>query len=312
MKSLKDSVIEVCQKDEIRVPVIVDRDPALQYETHNRIVRVLRIPLMLLLNLLPPSLAKRIFLIFSCSTSDTQLVVRWAPSFFALEVMYTFPERRAKGKVSISDCFWQYFLSNSRAFRNRLSLVKREILTAIKEVSQRKNEVYLLSLGSGSARAVIEAISLLNNQLPVRIKLIDMSRRAIGYSRKLAESFNLDQGQIEWHRDYAQKLEKYCGWGFQPDIVEMVGLLDYYPYEQAVDLIAKIYTVLSYGGYLITCNICPNLEKPFIEKGIGWHVIYRTPQKLAEIIVEAGFPVEGIKIVYEPLKIYALAICHKN
>jgi len=149
----------------------------------------------------------------------------------------------------------------------------------------------------------------LNGFLPVQTKLIDMSRRALNSSRELADAVHrLDQ--IEWHRDYAQNLERYCD-GFQPDVVEMVGLLDYYPYEQAVDLVAKIYKVLAPGGWLITCNIRPNLEQPFVTKAINWPMIYRSPQELASILIEAGFPVEHLKVVYEPLKIHGLAIAQK-
>lgn len=293
-----------------QVPVIVDRDENLKYETHNWMLQIFRIPAMLILNILPTRISKAVFLAFANSNSDTRVVSQSAATYKALEVMYTFPERQAEGETGIVDFFWENFLSNARAFRNRLTLVKREILTIIKEVSQgkEKEEINLLSLGGGSARAVFEAVNMLNGNPSVKIKMIDISREAINYSKELARSFNIDQ--TEWYRGYAHNLEKYCR-NFRPDVVEMVGLLDYYPKEQAVDLVAKIYKVLSKGGQLITSNVCPNLEKPFVDKGIDWQAIYRTPQELAEIVTEAGFPHKDVKIVCEPFKIHALAICQK-
>lgn len=293
-----------------KVLVVVDRDKNMKYEIHNWAIKIFRIPLMLILNMLPARLARAIFLAFSGPNGDTRTVFRSAGTYKALEVMYTFPVRRAKGETNKSDFFWEYFLSNARSIRNRLLLVKREILAAIKKSGQRKEEVRLLSLGSGSARAVFEAVSMLNNEPPVHIKLIDISRKAISFSKELALSFNLDQDRIEWHRDYAHNLEKYCQ-NFYPDVVEMVGLLDYYPKKLAVDLIAKIYKILSANGWLITCNIRPNLEAPFVTKGINWPLIYRSPQELAEIIIQGGFSPEYLKIVYEPLKIHGVAIVQK-
>lgn len=293
---------------EKQVSVVVDQDENLKYETHSWIAQIFRIPILLILNLLPTRLSRTIFLAFSGHRGDNRTVSRSVATYKALEVMYTFPARRARGETNTTDFFWEYFLSNARAFRNRLALVKRKILIAIKEVSQRKVGVNLLSLGSGSARAVLEILHMLNGTPPVKVKLIDISREAIYYSQELAHTFNINQ--IEWHQDSVQNLEKYCQ-GFRPDVVEMVGLLDYYPQKQAVDMVTKIYNVLSPGGWLITGNVCPNFEKPFVDKGIRWQAIYRTPHELAKIMIDAGFPIEDIKIVYEPFKIHALAICQK-
>jgi len=73
-----------------------------------------------------------------------------------LEVLYTFPERKAKKETTPFDNFWDRILNNTKAVRNRLHLVKRLITNAIEEkIKQGKQEIKLLSLGSGSARAVI-------------------------------------------------------------------------------------------------------------------------------------------------------------
>ena len=294
---------------ETQIPVVVDQNGATKYETHNWAMKILRIPPMLILNILPTSLARSVLLAFSNPNSDNRIVFHSVTTYKALEVMYTFPARRAKRETNMVDLFWEYFLNNARAIRNRLLLAKKEILKAIKEVSQRKDTVNLLSLGSGSARAVFEVMGALNGQPSVRCKLIDMSRRAISFSQELACGYNVNH-QAEWHRDYAHNLKNYCQ-DFQPDIVEMVGLLDYYPEEQAVDLVTKIYDVLSPSGWLITCNIRPNFESPFVTKGINWPLIYRSPEELVSIICQAGFSPKFVQVVYEPLKVHGLAIAQK-
>lgn len=294
-----------------KVPLVVDRDKDLKYENHHWTVKIIRAPAILVLNILPKRLAQAIFLAFSNQHSDTRIVYSSVASYKALETLYTFPERRAKKETSALDFFWQNFLSNTRSIRNRFKLVRRELITAAKESGKRKETVNILSLGGGSARAVIEAISMLNHDVPIRLKLIDTSAAAIEYSQILARSYCLNQNQIEWHRGFAQRMQKHCR-NFQPDIVEMVGLLDYFPRDQAVDLITKIYAILAPNGWLITCNIHPNLESPFVAKGVNWpKMFYRTPTELTKIIIEGGFSDQNVKVVYEPFKIHGLAIARK-
>ena len=299
---------EARQKGKFSVPVIVDKDKNLNYEQYNWIMKIVRIPIIFILNMLPSSWGKIVFTAFCNHRSDSSRVRRWATTFRALEIIYTFPLRRAKGKTSLMDTFWELFLSNARSVRNRLKLVEGGLITIVKEVRGRKSQVNLMSLGSGSSRAVIEVLAQLNGLFPVRVKSIDISRGAINFSRELAATYNVNQ--IEWYRDYAQNLEKYCD-DFQPDIIEMVGLLDYYPDKQAIDLLKKIYKVLSPGGWLITSNIRSNFERPFVTKAINWPMIYRSPEELATILIEAGFRVEHLKIIYEPLKIHGIIIAQK-
>ena len=297
---------EVRQKGKFSVPVIVDK--SLNYERHSWIIKIVRIPIIFILNMLPSSWGKIVFTAFCNHKNDSSRVRRWATTFRALEIIYTFPLRRAKSETNFMDAFWELFLNNARSVRNRLKLVEHELLTILKEVRRRKSQLNLMSLGSGSSRAVIEVLAQLNGLFSVRVKSIDISRGAINFSRELAATYNVNQ--IEWYRDYAQNLEKYCD-DFQPDIIEMVGLLDYYPDKQAIDLLKKIYKVLSPGGWLITSNIRSNFERPFVTKAINWPMIYRSPEELATILIEAGFRVEHLKIIYEPLKIHGIIIAQK-
>lgn len=296
------------EKEIRKVKIIVDQDK--KYETHSWIMRIFRVPIITVLNLLPAKISRIIFLAFSGPNGDTRTVFRSVATHKALEVMYTYPERRKRKQTNISDDFWENFLSNARAVRNRLILVKKELTKVIKELSQRRDDIKLLSLGAGSARAVFEAIK--NNSQSVYLKLMDMNQLAIDDSKKLMHDLNLDRGEIkiELHKDYIQNLENYCT-NFYPDIIEMVGLLDYFPESQAIDLIKKIYNILAPGGYLITCNIVPNLESPFVTKGINWPLIYRQPDELAKLLIKGGFSSKNLKLKYEPLKIHCLAIAKK-
>lgn len=289
------------------VLVIIPQDKA-GFETHSWVTEIFRIPIIWILNALPMQIGRALFLGFSGPNGDARIAFRWAATYMPLERMYTFWERKARGRTNVSDNFWELFLSNARAIRNRLKLLEQELPKAIQEIARRKERVNLLSLGSGSARAILETINGLNGGYPVRVKLIDASRRAINFSKKLALSYGVDD--IEWYRDLAQNLEKYCK-DFQPDIVEMVGLLDYFSHEEALELIRKIYKILSRRSWFLISNIIPNSEAPFVSGAINWPLIYRTPTEIGELLLESGFRGENTKVLVEPLRVYALAVAKK-
>jgi len=291
--------------------VVVDMDDSLNYEVRHPILEVLRIPLITLLNQLPPRAAKAVFTAFDSKGGNTRKVQRYATTFKALEIMYTFKERERRGETNISERFWQNFLNNGISLRNRLKLTVREVTKAVKEVAKEKKEVHLLSLGSGSSRAIIETLAQLNGQIPIKAKLIDRSRGSICFSQKLASNHGVAIN-MKWHRDHVENLDRYCGEDFCPEVVEMVGLLDYYPREASIDLVNRIYKALPTGGYLITCNVIPNHEQPFITKGVGWPMIYKTPEELKEIMVNAGFSGKNVGLIFEPLRVHCMSICQKS
>lgn len=271
----------------------------------------IHIQLIKLLNRLPSSVAQRIFLAFSGKHGDTVTVFQNAnaAAYKALEVMYTFPERKAKGKVNLTNIFWENFLDNARSIRNRLALVKKEIIDTICTVATKKRTVHLLSVGSGSARPVLEAVALFNGQFSVEVMLIERDKAAIEFSKTLAAEFHINHTTQLTENFF--RLERESA-EFRPDVVELVGLLDYLTEKQAIVLLKKVLQVLVPGGYLIAGNIAPNPEAPFVAKGINWPtMIYRTPQEFRNLLIEAGFPLTNIRITREPLGIHTLAIVHK-
>jgi len=277
------------------------------------ILEPVRILTMTVLGFLPESIDRKIFLAFSGnnSNSDAKKVVSSAASAQAVEIVYTFRERQKNGQTKAMDNFWFDFLLNTRALRNRMILVKRIIASLIQKVSENKEAVNILSLGCGSTRAVLEVVASLSRSKNIFLKLIDINRSAIRISKNLAHSLNLDINKISWEIGKAECVQNYCC-DFHPDIVEVVGLLDYFPTERAVNLISLVKEVIAPNGWLICGNIIPNLESKFVQKGIGWPImIYRKPNELREVVAKGGFPLNQIQIVLEPLHIHAVAVAQK-
>jgi len=259
-----------------------------------------------ILNNLPSSFQKTI----KKTHKSADEVIKKATSHSALEVLYS------HGKMHKSRNIFQTFFryvwftrNNAKAVRNRLKIVKREIT---KEIKNRKDTgITLLSIASGSARAVVESFSnvpLITNT-PVSLNFLDKSIEAISYSRSLAK--NLDGVYAcRWITDTANSFPKYFP-NNKPNIVEMVGLLDYFDDEKILETFQTIYNNLEEGGVLITANVIDNKERPFLERVVGWNMIYSTPEDFIRIANEAGFRSENIVVYVEPLKIHFVMVAHK-
>jgi SAM-dependent methyltransferase len=230
-----------------------------------------------------------------------------AGSWRALDVIYNHRFGQEVGFTGRLNDYWLAIL-NAQAVRNRLKLVKRELVRAIRDMAQRESEVRLLSLASGSAQGVIEAIAE-TSDINVKVTLLDLDATAIEYSKKLAEEYGVSR-QISFIVGSTSHFEK-AGDGLKPHIIEMVGFLDYRPDAKAVRLVRRIYEFLAPGGRFLTANIISNPERYFLLWVLNWGMIYRKPEELADIIIKAGFLPEQCRIICEPHKIHAVAVCHK-
>lgn len=228
-------------------------------------------------------------------------------SWRALDIIYNHNFGQKKGLRGFVDDFWIGMI-NAQAVRNRLKLVKQEIRRAILRFSNHR-EVRILSLAAGSAQGVIEVMAELKKEgIRVRALLLDIDQTALDYAKQLACKYGVGD-QIETVKASATQVARVSK-GFKPQIIEMLGLLDYIPQDKAIRLVRKIRDSLESKGIFLTCNVRHNPEQHFLKWVINWSMIYRTPAELTEIVSEAGF--RDSRLVYEPLKIHGLVIAQKD
>lgn len=228
---------------------------------------------------------------------------------------YQFGDSRRPWLDRFFSDFWQGINLNCRAARNRRKIVSKEIPQALMEFSD-KEEVRILSLACGSAQPVVEAVAQLRKdgfRPAIKVKLLDKFQSPLDYSMDLArvygvaECFSSQQADL-FLRDWLVHANN-----FKPHVVEMVGLLDYPADRLAIFLIRQIHRFLPPGGVFITCNICPNPERKFLEVVVNWEkMVYRTPDHLREIMVASGFRPDNVRLHPEPLGVHCLAICRKE
>lgn len=248
--------------------------------------------------------------IFTRSSEHTSLIRKYSKTHKALELMYGYEGFKANGNGvldAISAHFWETAVINASAVRNRLKLVKKilkEVLTDKKDGKQIK----VLSLASGSARAVIEVVSELKD-IDVNCRFADISREAIEYSRQLAGEYNIAD-RISLFRANVLEVEKICA-NWKPDIIEVVGLFDYLDDGVAIKLISDLHERLEVNGVLLISNVNDNPERRFVKEVVDWDMIYRTPSELASLLISGGFAAKDCRIICEPLKIHSIAVARK-
>lgn len=280
-------------------------------EKHGFITIILRSIVVPLLNSLPSSFIRRVM---HRSSRDASTVIQTAGSTRALEVMYTRHNRRLfeRGILEgIADVFWHHVVSQPKALRNRLRIIEDTLAEELSNLLRREQtQVMVLSVGGGSARALIHTISRFPVELRSRIKVIniDKSSDAINLSRDIAARSNLGD-MFEWIVGDARDIKTFIQ-GYSADIVEMVGLLDYFSFERGVEIISQVYRCLKRGGLFIVANVIPNEEIKFVEK-TGWpRMYYRQPGEVVDILRVSGFT-QPPNLVLEPLKVHIVATVRK-
>lgn len=243
-------------------------------------------------------------------------IVDNATNHKALEILYHNGYKKDIKKMyeKISNAVWLN-TNNSKAVRNRLKIVNHEISSRLRElVSSNREDISIVSIAAGSARAVIEALEAnTTKDKKISVTFIDKSDSALEYSKELlsTKAFSrLSNYSFKWISDTVngfldKNAEKF-------DIVEMVGLMDYFEDDRARTIFQKINNNLKQEGIFVTANINNNSEKKFVTKAIGWPMIYRSAEHIGRLVHEAGFPHTDIEVYYEPLKIHSIIIARRT
>lgn len=290
--------------------VVVDSDELVGFERNSFWEKVLDFFLIPIFNRIPARFESFI----RKSNKGADEIIEHRTSHKALEVLYERGERhRKKSLLQRLFHFIWFNTNNSKAVRNRLRIVKREMRSELFDLRKEKKDVRILSIASGSARAVVEVVEEFDApDFGISLLFLDKNPQAIEYSKQLVKN-RLRYAKARWVNDTVGSLFKKHLHGENFDIVEMVGLLDYFDDQKTEDTFTSIHEVLNDNGILITANINDNSERPFVTKAIGWDMVYRTADELYALVLRGGFDDSAThKILYEPLKVHSVIVARKN
>jgi len=235
----------------------------------------------------------------------------FAASWRALDIFYNYHQKvKPKLNGNLDGFLARYFMGdfeNRQSVTNRYKIVSHILTKAILHYINR-NGVKIISIASGAAQAIIEVM----HQYPefdIKAVLIDLDETALDQARMLAGFAGMED-RFSYIRGGPNKIGTIAS-NTKPQIIEMIGFLDYRPRDKAISLIRRIYNSLPEGGLFLTCNIRKNPEKPFLDWVVLWPMIYRNEQEFAELLIEGGFPPENIQLIYEPFRIHGIAVCRK-
>ena len=102
-----------------------------------------------------------------------------------------------------------------------------------------------MTIGGGSARGIVEVLNEHKEALKdweLSVINVDKSLKAIELGKELAKEFKL-QNNFKWINDLAQNVGNLIDKD-SIDVVEMVGLLDYFRDEKAMETFSRIYDIL--------------------------------------------------------------------
>lgn len=284
---------------------------------HNLFVKMIRIFSVPIMNALPASLIKKMMW---KTSRDAKKVTETGGTTHALEVMYTRHQRKLFSKGifrGIADYFWHHVISQPEALRNRLKIVAEVIKSCIVELANKKgtsfdeNPVCILSIAGGSARSIIRTIVDLREKdlnRPIEVVVLDKDKSALEVGEKISKETGVSEN-FQWIHGQARDVKTLLP-NKTFDIIEIVGLLDYFPDERATRLLKVAEEVIKDNGIIVVANVIPNSEIPFVHK-TGWpEMIYRKPDDLRNLLDNAGFTKE-INLIVEPLGVHCIALASK-
>ncbi|MBX4204978.1 MAG: methyltransferase domain-containing protein [Candidatus Doudnabacteria bacterium] len=273
-------------------------------EKHPSYVRLMRVVTVPILNAIPAKFLQRVI---RKTSSYAKKVIEQPGSTHSLEAMYT-KEKKAKA----ADTFWHNIVSQPKAIRNRLKIVEMVLENEIAERKKKSNALQIYNIGGGSSRAIIQVVSreLTESNLQIRVTTVDRDKKALELGRKIALDHNIE-GLFTWIEGDARNLENLVD-ANNADVVEMVGLLDYFDFDGSIQLIKQIRNCLKPGGLFIVANVHPNSESKFVEN-VGWpKMFYKTAEEMGRILSAAGFKEEEVTLHFEPLMVHLVGVARKT
>ena len=185
---------------------------------------------------------------------------------------------------------------DGQAVRNRLRITYNEILAELCrlwESRQPGQKIRVLSLACGSAQATIEALAVFlaaysEAKGKVELRLVDLSGSSLMRAIHLAKERGVGPYVSFEEKNIQSIVHEQCDnpW----DIVEMVGFLDYRPWESAVNICRDIRKIMRVNGLFVSAHIGPSPWSFVVRWVINWPLLIRRPiQEYRQILHQAGF-----------------------
>jgi SAM-dependent methyltransferase len=196
----------------------------------------------------------------------------------------------------------------SMATRNRRKLVTAK-LTEVFSSMAGESPISVVGVGAGPGLHVQDAICRAGlSPTQVDAYLIDRDSDAFEYGqqcareRGLVDSIHFVQGDA---REIRQVLP-----AVSPNVVKIIGLLEYLTDAQATELLAAMFEVMAADGRLLTHGMVDRFNTArFVARTFGLRHVHRTGDHVAKLLRSVGF--REIETFDEPMKIYSVLLAKR-
>jgi hypothetical protein len=249
------------------------------------------------------------------TSTDASTVADTGGTTHALEARYGRLDRRlfSRGiRQGVADLFWHHLISQPKAIRNRMKIVSNIIEGQMVALFHQRNneEVSILSIAGGSSRSIMYALDKIlksDGNRKISVITIDKDKSALEIGKTIAAKHNLGK-YFQWINGIASDVNILAP-NRVFDIIEIVGLLDYFSDERAIRLLSMSRELMKNSGHIVIANVMSNNEKPFIHKA-GWpSMYYRTPDEVGKLLERSGFRVSNL--ITEPLCVHCIGVGQK-
>lgn len=213
--------------------------------------------------------------------------------------------------------FDRYFqrLAAPQAVRARTELIAAWIAQQCLRRFDQGRACRLVSVGSGPAMDVSNALAMLPNRDGCSVTLLDLDPEALDDAqRRLAPL--VEPGAVVSRREnlfrLAQRRDPAELLG-TPDFLVCSGLFDYLADAPAQALLSLFWQRLAPGGQLVVGNFAPhNPTRAYMEWIGNWYLLYRSPEQMRRLGLDAGIPSRRMTITAERTGVDLLLVAEKD
>ncbi len=193
----------------------------------------------------------------------------------------------------------------SMATRNRRKLVTAKLTEVLKTLTGEAS-IHLLGIGAGPGLHLQDAAvraGLSPQQL--RIWLIDRDSDSFEFGRQCAAERGLGRC-VEFVHGDARDIRHVLP-NVAPNVIKIVGLLEYLTDEQAVQLLGAMRDIILPTGRLLTHGLVDRYNAgPFLARTFGLSHVQRTADDVRALLKSVGF--ETLSVHETPMQIYPVLL----
>lgn len=168
-------------------------------------------------------------------------------------------------------------------------------------------DLHWLSLATGTGQQTFEGVAVLDHK--PKLWLTDIDDEALAVARAHVKEYGVGRQTQLKRLDATNEADLQAAIRTHaPQVIDMMGLMEYMDHDAAVRLIHAVVAVAPKGSSFIFTNMLPTHPGLQVHKrALGWPgVIVRSIEQVAEIITEAGVAPEQLEILAPTDGIYGI------